>query len=236
MNLAGKIVLVGVATVILTACVPVQVRMPDGFAANASSHEVSGHSPRRFNQPVRFGPYSALELREGDTFSWGFPVGTIDVGRAARGYAFTLIARDQPPVEVQCRNRNWTAAHGAASQRLEVDLTVLAGPMMVCGLRFDGAQQALALEMSRKGTRLQGRLRSPWGEYDVRSLHGVDGSSWPAAEATGFEVLHGGTPLMVVDMLNAGRVHMDHHLDDEERVYLAAAAAALLLLDAELDL
>ena len=236
MNLAAGIGWACAATVVLAACMPVQVRMPDGFAANASTHEVSGHSPHRFNQPVRFGPYSALELREGNTFGWGFPVGTIDVGRAARRYSFTLIARDQPPVEVQCRNRSWTAAHGDASQRLEVDLTALAGPLMVCGLRFDGADQPMALEMSRQGTRLQGRLRSPWGEYTVRSLHGVEGSSWPAAEATGFEVLHGGTPLMVVDMLNAGRVHMDHHLDDEERVYLAAAAAALLLLDEELDL
>lgn len=225
-----------VATTALAACVPAQVRMPDGFAANASRYEVSGHSPRRFNEPVRFGPYSALEMREGSTFSWGIPVGSIDVGRGARRYAFTLVARDRPPVEVQCRIRTWTAARGTSTQTLEIDLTALAGPMMACGLRFDDAAQVMPLEVSRKGTRLHGRLQSPWGEYQVRSLHGYEGSSWPAAEATGFEVLHHGTPRMVVDLLNAGRVHMDPRPDEEERVYLAAAAAALLLLDQDLAL
>jgi hypothetical protein len=220
----------------LAACVPAQVRMPDGFAANADSYEVSGHSPRRFNEPVRFGPYSALELREGSTFSWGIPVGSIDVGRAARRYAFTLVARERPPVEVQCRIRTWTASQGTSKQMLEADLTALAGPTMACGLRFDDAAQALPLEVSRKGTRLHGRLLSQRGEYQVRSVHGYEGSSWPAAEATGFEVLHHGSPLMVVDMLNAGRVHLDQRLGGDDRVYLAAAAAALLLMDGELAL
>ena len=41
---------------------------------------------------------------------------------------------------------------------------------------------------------------------------------------------------MVVDMLNAGRVHMDPRPDGEQRAYLAAAAAALLLVAQELEL
>ncbi|TXK62291.1 hypothetical protein [Alkalisalibacterium limincola] len=223
------------ATTALVACTPAQVRLPDGFADHASSYEVSGHSPRRFNEPVRFGPYSALEMREGSTFSWAIPVGSVDIGRAARRYAFTLVAPNQSPVEVQCRIRTWAAVHGTHAP-LDVDLTALAGPMMACGFWFDGAARVMPLEMSRKGTRLHGRLVSPSGEYLLRSVHGYEGSSWPAAEATGFELLHNGVPLMVVDMLNAGRVHMDQRPDEGERVYLAAAAAALLLLDEELAL
>lgn len=228
--------IISIAATVLAACVPAQVRMPAGFAATASRYEVSGHSPRRFNEPVRFGPYSALEMREGSTFGWEIPVGSIDVGRTARRYAFTLVARDRPPVEVQCRIRTWTAARGPSGNALEVDLTELAGPMMACGMRFDDAAQVMPLEVSRKGTRLHGRLQSPWGEYQVRSVHGYEGSSWPAAEATGFEVLQHGTPRMVVDMLNAGRVHMDLRPGEEERAYLAAAAAALLLLGQDLAL
>ena len=236
MNRLRGIGLVAVATAALAGCETAQVRVPDGFAANASQYDVSGHSPRRFNEPVRFGPYSALEMRDGGTFSWAIPVGSVDVGRAARHYAFTLVARDQPPVEVQCRVRTWTAARGDSDSMLEVDLTALAGPMMACGLWLDGAPQAMPLELSRKGTRMDGRLQSPWGEYQVRSLHGYAGSSWPAAEPTGFEVLQSGSPLMVVDMLNAGRVHMDPGPDGEQRAYLAAAAAALLLVAQELEL
>lgn len=235
MRALQRLAMVVATTTALAACTPAQVRLPDGFAHHASSYEVSGHSPRRFNEPVRFGPYSAPDMREGSTFSWAIPVGSVDVGRSARRYAFTLFAPDQSPVEVQCRIREWAAARGTRAP-LEVDLTALAGPMMSCGLWFDGAARVMPLEMSRKGTRLQGRLLSPWGEYEVRSVHGYEGSAWPAAEATGFELLHDGTPLMVVDMLNAGRVHMDRRPDEEERAYLAAAAAALLLLDEELVL
>lgn len=224
------------ATLGLVACGTMQVRLPDGFAANANRYDVSGHSPRRSNQPVRFGPYSALAMREGGTFGWSIPVGNVDVGRSARHYAFTLVAPDQPPVEVQCRVRTWTATHGDEDLALEVDLTGLAGPMMQCGMWLEGAMQPMPLELSRKGVRADGRLLSPWGEYQVRSLHGYDGSSWRAAEATGFEVLRDGAPRMVVDRLNAGRVHMDPRGDDGERAYLAAAAAALLLLDEELAL
>lgn len=53
----------------LSACAPAQVRMPEGFGARAAAYEVSGHSPRRFNQPLRFGTYSAQAMREGSTFA-----------------------------------------------------------------------------------------------------------------------------------------------------------------------
>lgn len=226
---------VACATVLLAACTAAQVRMPAGFAGHAVAHDVTGHSPRRFNQPVRFGPYSALQMREGSTFSWGFPVARIDVGRTAKPYDFTLVARDLPPVEVQCRLRTWTAASGRASRRMEIDLTALAGPMMVCGMRMDGTPAA-PLEMSRTGTRVAGRLVAPWGgEYAVRSLTGFDGSSWPGAEPTGYEISGAEGIVAVVDLLNAGRVHLDDRLEPDRRVYFAAASAALLLLDPELD-
>ena len=38
----------------------------------------------------------------------------------------------------------------------------------------------------------------------------------------------------MVDVVNAGRVHLADGLDAGQRVYLAAAAASLLLLDPEL--
>jgi len=114
---------------LLPACTPAQMRMPDGFAADAVAYGVSGHSPRRFNQPVRFGPYSALRMREGSTFSWRVPLPAFDVGRTSRPYDYTMVARDQPPVEVQCRTQAWTVGRGDASGRLTVDVTALAGPV-----------------------------------------------------------------------------------------------------------
>lgn len=219
---------------LLSACTTAQMRMPEGFAADAPVYEVSGHSPRRFNEPVRFGPYSALEMREGSTFSWRVPLAAFDLGRTFKPYAYTMVARDLPPVEVQCRTRAWTAGAGDASNRIEVDLTSVAGPLLACGLRLDG-HAVQALEVSREADRMRGRLQSPWGrEYAVRGVHGYAGSPIQGTLPTGYAISDGDATLAVVDVLNRGRVHLDHRLDDDQRVYFAAAAAALLLLDPEL--
>lgn len=208
--------------------------MPEGFAADALAYEVSGHSPRRFNEPVRFGPYSALEMREGSTFSWSVPIASLDMGRTSKPYAYTMVARGLPPVKVQCRSQAWTAGAGRESLRATVDLTELAGPLLTCGLWMDDYDMQL-LEVARQGGRMQGRLQAPWGrEYAVHGVNGFRGSAMPSMEPTGYTIADGGDTLAVVDVLNSGRVHLVPTLDDDQRVYLAAAAAALLLLDAEL--
>ncbi|MBN8800537.1 MAG: hypothetical protein ABS96_20700 [Lysobacteraceae bacterium SCN 69-123] len=218
---------------LLPACTPAQMRMPDGFAADAVAYGVSGHSPRRFNQPVRFGPYSALRMREGSTFSWRVPLPAFDVGRTSRPYDYTMVARDQPPVEVQCRTQAWTVGRGDASGRLTVDVTALAGPLLACGLRMDG-RPPQALEVMHEGDGLRGHLRSPWGsDYTVRAVYGYQGTPVSGMTPTGYAIADGGSALAVVDVVNGGRVHLDRRLDDEQRVYVAAAAAALLLLDPE---
>lgn len=216
---------------LLAGCTAARLRMPDGFAHDAAAYEVSGHSPRRFNEPVRFGPYSALQMREGATFSWRVPLAGFDVGRTAKPYGYTMVARGLPPVEVQCRSRAWTAGAGDVAQRLSVDLAAVSGPLLGCGLRLD-AQPAQVLRVAREADGLRGRLQSPWGrEYAVRALYGYQGSPIRGATPTGYAIADGQIVLAVVDVLNRGHVHLDRHLDDDQRVYFAAAAAALLLLD-----
>lgn len=225
---------VAAATLAVAACTTAQVRLPPGFATAAVSYEVSGHSPRRHGEPVRFGPYSALEMREGGTLSWGVPVPGFDLVRSAKPVAYTLVARDQSPVEVQCRSRAWTLGRGDADRRLEIDATALAGPLLACGLKLDGFEPR-PLVLSRQGGTLQGRLSAPWGrDYAVRGLNGLVGSPLPLGVPGGYAIVDGDVPVAVVDVLNAGRVHFDPALDAERRAYFAAAATALLLLDPEL--
>jgi hypothetical protein len=188
---------------------------------------------------VRFGPYSALQLEEGGTFGWTLPVGRVDFGRSARRYAFTLVAIGQAPVEAQCRVRKLAlgqdGANGRVETRIEIDATALEGPMLDCGLVHDGIEPALPLTLVRKGTHLDGRLAAPWGEYEVRSLHGYAGTPIAGYAPTGFEIRAAGRPVMVVDLIDGGRVHLDPSVSESQRTYLAAAAAILLLLgdDAE---
>lgn len=223
------------AAALLAACGTAQVRMPAGFDSHATAYDVSGHSPRRFNEPVRFGPYSALEMQEGTTFSWSVPLDSIGVGRTSKPYAFTLVAIDHLPVQVQCQVRTMSAGIGGASKRLEVDLTRLAGPMMACGMQLEGEQPA-PLELSRTGNGMQGRLVAPWGgDYKVRSIVHMDGAKVASSTPTGYEISGREGIVAVVDVLNAGRVHLDNQLNEEQRVYFAAASAALLMLDPEID-
>jgi len=217
-----------------TGCATLQARLPDGFAAQATAYPVTGHSPRRFNEPVRIGPYSALEMREGSTFSWSLPFGIGDLRRTSKPYAFTMIARDEAPVEVQCQTRAAWAGGGSESRRVEIDLTSLDGPLIACGLSMDGMKPR-ELRLARHGMSIAGTLDAPWGtRYDVASLSHYEGSRWPSGTPTAYRIATGDETVAVVDVVNAGRVHLGNGLDAEQRVYMAAAAASLLLLDPEL--
>ena len=217
-----------------TGCATLQARLPDGFAEHATAYPVTGHSPRRFNEPVRIGPYSALEMREGSTFSWSMPLGSADLRRTTKPYAFTLVAIGLPPVEVQCLTRSAWAGTGSEAQRWEIDMTALDGPMMECGLRMDGMSPS-GLQLARKGRGMAGTLDAPWGErYEISSLSHYEGSKWPSGTPTAYRIGTGGNTLAVVDVVNAGRVHLATSIDAEQRVYFAAAAASLLLLDPDL--
>jgi len=221
-------------TVFASACSTLQARLPEGFAEQATAYEVTGHSPRRFNEPVRIGPYSALEMREGSTFSWSLPIGSADLRRTTKPYAFTLVARDLPPVEVQCLTRTAWAGTGSEESRFEIDMTALDGPMMECGLRMDGMPPRM-LQLARKGHGMVGTLDAPWGErYELSSLSHYEGSKWRSGTPTAYRIGTGDNTLAVVDVVNAGRVHLATSIDVEQRVYFAAAAASLLLLDPEL--
>lgn len=219
------------ASAVLTAgCGTLQARLPDGFAAQATAHPVTGHSPRRFNEPVRIGPYSALEMREGATFSWSLPFGSVAVRRTSQTHAFTLVARDQPPVEVQCLTRTTWAGAGSGKRRVEVDLTALDGALMVCGLKMEGLPpHSMALQPDGRG--VTGTLDAPWGRLAVDSLSHYEGTKWRSGTPTAYRIAAGGQTLAVVDVVNAGRVYLANSIDPEQRLYFAAAAAALLLLD-----
>ncbi len=224
-----------IAALALAACTPAQVKLPAGFAERAQAHAVTGHSPRRFNQPIHFGPYSVRRLHDGGTFRWEAGWGEVSLVDSERPYAFTLTTLGQPPVEVQCESRNVRLRREDEDSTLELDFTGLQGPVLACGLQVGGTGPVLPLELSVGRDRLEGRLGSPWGTLEVRSLHGYAGSTLASMDASGFEVSQGGQPWLVVETLNAGRVLLDPSADPRSQAYLAAVATALLLLDADLD-
>ena len=222
------------AAILLSACAPAQVKLPAGLEPSAIAHAVSGHSPRRFNQPIHFGPYSARRMHEGDTFQWEALMGRTALRGTERPYAFTVTTLGQPPVEVQCDSRRKVLRHGDEDASLELDLAAVDGPLLACGLRAAGSGPVHALELVQRAGRLEGGMDSPWGPLSIRSLHGYAGSPVTSMEASGFEVRREGEAWMAVETLNAGRVLLAPTTDPRQRTYLAAVATALLLLDADL--
>lgn len=224
---------------LLTSCATAQLQVPASLDAGALALPVTGHSPRHAGEPVRIGPYSALELSDGATFGWRLPIGALDVGGRTRDYAFTLVAIGQPPVEVQCRVADLSVGHddvnGRVETRTELDLTLLSGPALGCALRYDDRADTSLLQLDRSGTHLDGRLGTPWGEARVHSLHRLQGAVVDMYAPAGFEIVLAGQPVAVVEVVNAGRVLLAPDLDDGQRSYFAAVSAALLLLgdDAE---
>lgn len=222
------------AAAALCACTPAQVKLPAGFAERAVAHAVTGHSPRRFNQPLHFGPYSARRMHEGDTFHWDAPIGRAGLRSSERPYAFTLTTLGQPPVQVQCASRQTVLKHGDEDATLELDLTAFEGPLLDCGLRMGDGAPVLPLSLAVTSNGYRGELASPWGTLAIRSLNGYAGSGFTSMEPTGFELTRTGEPWLVVETVNAGRVLLDPAIDPRQQAWLAAAATALLLLDADL--
>ena len=221
-------------SLLATACTPAQLKLPAGFAETAIAHPVSGHSPRRFNQPIHIGPYSARRLQEGDTFQWEAPIGGVSLRGSERPYAFILTTGGQPPVEVQCDSRRTVLQQGDEDASLHLDLTGFDGPLLACGFRLGEEGRVYALELTPARNGLEGQLESPWGRLAVRSLHGYSGSAVTSAAASRFDQQRAGEPWAAVETINAGRVWLAADATPRQQAYLAAAATALLLLDAEL--
>lgn len=220
----------------LAACSTAEVRLPDDLAASAESHAVEGLSPRRFGQDFRFGPYRTVHLHERSEFAWAFPIGAVDLGRASRPWSYTLVSMGQPPVEVQCRTRQWSAWRDKGRQSVELDLTgLLARDVLGCGLAVDG-REPWSLGLRHTGRAWVGRLQ-PDGNgpgFELRSLHRLAGSAFGSEHPVGYEISRNGRTVAALETINGGRIHLDTAaLPERERLVLAAAATALMMYDPE---
>lgn len=215
----------------LAACTPATVRLPPELAGDGIAYEVEGHSPRRWQQALRFGPYRTVGMREGADFSWGLPIFGSQFGRASKPWRFTLVALGEAPVEVDCR----TQATHLYKRGFSVDISEALAPRMVCGVRQDGGEP-LVFELADKGHRYDGAIFPARGGrvvFGVRSLHGYAGSPLDSAEPLGYEIQRGDRTVAAIDTLNAGRVTFSPDTAPRERVLLAAMASALLMFEPE---
>lgn len=214
---------------VLVACAPATVRLPADLPGDSLAYDVSGHSPRRWQQPLRFGPYRTVGMREGMDFSWTLPLFGGHLARASKPYRYTMVTLGEAPVEVECRTR----ATLLLGRGVSIDITETMEPRMACCVRHD-ADEPLVFELADKGNRYDGAIFPARGGrplFSVRSLHRFEGSSLASMEPLGYEILRGGEVVAAIETLNAGRVFMNPDTSPRERVMLAAMSAALLMFD-----
>lgn len=202
---------------LLTACATAQIDLP------ADAYGVEGANPRRWNQPLAFGPYRTTFVDEGTTRSWLADLDVVQIGKADQGYHLTLNG-----VAVECHTREVVIGRAG----FFVDASLGREPLLVCGYDRGGARSVLAL--SRTGPAepsLRGELREAKGgpSYEVRSLHRNAGGSLPSSEPFGYEIVRDGRRVAAVETINRGRVWIEPNAPDRDT--FAAAAASLLLFD-----
>lgn len=218
----------GAAVALLAGCAPAQVRLPDGFAAESVAYEASGVSPRRHGQPIQVGPYAVRDFRDGGTYSQGASVGRAGWRHDWRGWSFTLESPDAAPVVVRCEGSRSALVREDSNGETEIDLGGVESPALGCGLQEADSGATFALELVRRGERLHGRLDGPAAAWQVRSLHGLEGTPLSTGEPVGFAFGRGEATTMVLDTTAAGRVLMAGDPDPRQRALLAAAAVALM--------
>lgn len=212
----------------IAACTPAQVRLPHSLAQQGESHAVTGISPRRAGDPILFGPYSVRELDDGGLRSSGASVGRAEFWQHWHPWRFELSTPGQPILQVHCEASRDAIAWGDGDHELEIEFDGRGGPALGCGFHRDTDRAPYTLELASERGELQGHFGTPGGRYTVRSLHMLEGARFPTSEPVAFAFSRGDDVVMVVEVVNQGRVVFSPGTDARDRLWLAGAATALL--------
>lgn len=214
----------------LPGCQTAQIQLSPALA-DVAPMPVEGANPRRWNAPVRFGPWSTVEVRESMTWGFGASLLGFDAGYMRQPYRVVLSGGGDP-IQAECLVQTANLSRG--------DLSIDAGfgrlAPLQCAFRAEGGEGGEAtlrlLDALRGGVLLQEGEIGPGGEpggWTVRSLHLLEGARAPAGDPVGYEIRDGERVLAAVETVNQGRVWIAPAASDAERDRLAAAAAVLLI-------
>ena len=214
-----------VITILLTTlgCQTAQIEVAPDLAA-VSPMDVQGANPRRWNAPVRFGPWATSEVREGGTWGFGYRLLGIDAGFAFQPYRLSVASSDRT-IHAECVTR----AAVLSRKGLSVDPAFGKIPALGCGFSGDG-EGTLRLNTTAMN-REEGQIEFASSVWQIRSIHNYAGSSIPSGEPLGYEILSGGRVIATVETINRGRVWIDPSVNAMDQARIAGVATALLLYD-----
>ena len=204
-------------------CQTAQIEVAPDLAA-VSPMDVQGANPRRWNAPVRFGPWATSEVREGGTWGFGYRLLGIDAGFAFQPYRLSIASGDRT-IHAECVTR----AAVMSRKSLSVDPSFGKIPALGCGFHGDG-EGTLRLNTTAMN-REEGQIEFGSSVWQIRSIHKYASSSIPSGQPLGYEILSGGRVIATVETINRGRVWIDPSLNADDQARIAAVATAALLYD-----
>ncbi|MGH9458118.1 MAG: hypothetical protein ACRD2J_10835 [Thermoanaerobaculia bacterium] len=208
---------------LLLSCATAQMQLAPELDAEAALL-VEGANPRRWNAPLRFGPWSTTEVREGGDWGFGVPVLGIEVGFSRQPYRLALGGGGGTEVRAECVTRALLLSRNDAS----FDPSLGRIPALACAYRDSRGDGTLRIR-NKATMGAEGTLRFAGDEWTVRSVHRLEGSRIPAGDPVGWEIVDGDRVIAAVETINRGRVWIDPSLVPATRDRLAAVAASLLL-------
>lgn len=186
--------------------------------------DVQGANPRHWNQPLSFGAWHTVSVREGAARSWLVDAEVLQVAKTEQTMRLALQG-SSGVTNVECHTSELTAGRAGVF----VQASLGNDPVLVCGFERDGLRSVLALTRTGKvEPALRGELRQLGGTtYDIRSVQRASLSSVVSPEPFGYEIVRDETAFAVIETVNRGRVWIDPEAPNKDD--LAAAAAVLLL-------
>lgn len=194
---------------------------------------VTGANPRRWGEPVRFGPHATGKVRGTDTLGWSLALlGGPGISGSHRPYAWAA-SGPAGTLDAECHQEGLEVF--AQSGSLTFDVRGATGqPALACAFRSAPGAEPWTLALRATGRPVpayRGELRGGGGAYAVRSVHALEGSPIPMGAPAGYALERDGQVVALVETMNAGRVWLPEASADEGA--LAAAATALLLFQPE---
>jgi hypothetical protein len=219
-----RMVVLLLLSVLATACQTAQMKVATPLQT-LDALRVEGANPRRWNAPIRFGPWRTSEVDEGLTWNFGIRLLGLDLGVGFQPYRFVLASEGQN-VQAECVTRSAVVSRKGLSVEIGRGGRI---PPLACG--FTGSGEGTLRMRTTLANRMEGDIDFGQPLWTLRSVHEIEGARFRSGDPVGYEIRAGGRVIAAVETINRGRVWIDPSLDTGDRSRIAAVSTALLLYE-----
>ena len=187
---------------------------------------VQGSNPRRFDQPLSFGPFHSAKAKQAPAFGFGLKILGVSLQHQRQAQQLSLTDGDHWQ-HLECLAHSNQLGYDG----WQLDSSLGKSPVFACGIQGESSHSLVLFSQwdnSFKGeSLLSDRL------VKISSVHKMAGSNWPLMEPSGYLFSDVEGPVAQLESINAGRVWFRPGLPAAVQTELAALVAALLLFRPE---